>query len=113
MMLRQGLHPKVVADRLGDSTTRLSLDVHSHVLPSLESEAEIKVGDAIREAIGQRLISISTPAAVAAGNENAAIPCGVNVSDGGHESSRTSDPYSVHVVQAQSTLVHQCPSASI
>jgi hypothetical protein len=29
--------------------------------------------------------------------ENAAIPCGVRLSDGGHERSRTSDPYSIKV----------------
>jgi hypothetical protein len=78
-MLRHGLHPKVVADRLGHSTTRLTLDVYSHVLPAMETEAATWVGDAMREAVVQHLVSISTPTTITQENGNAANPCGVRL----------------------------------
>lgn len=33
-----GVHPKVVAERLGHSTTRLTLDTYSHVTPTMQDE---------------------------------------------------------------------------
>jgi site-specific recombinase XerD len=42
-MLVQGVHPKVVADMLGHAKVGLTLDVYSHVLPSLQAEAAGKV----------------------------------------------------------------------
>ncbi len=38
-LLAAGEHPKVVADLLGHSTTRLTLDTYSHVLPELMRQA--------------------------------------------------------------------------
>ena len=62
-----------------------------------ETEAPTKVGEAIREAIGQHLVSISTPTTIDRENKNAANDCGIRLPDGGRERSRTSDPYSVKV----------------
>jgi hypothetical protein len=45
--------------------------------------------------------------------ENAAIPCGVRLSDGGHERSRTSDPYSVNLVRAFSRGAYNRPRVPI
>ena len=42
-MLIQGVHPKVVADMLGHARVGLTLDVYSHVLPSLQGEAAGKI----------------------------------------------------------------------
>lgn len=39
ILLRQGVHPKVVSERLGHSTVSLTLDVYSHVLPDTQQEA--------------------------------------------------------------------------
>jgi integrase len=39
LALAAGLHPKVVSDRLGHSTTSVTLDIYSHVTPSLQEEA--------------------------------------------------------------------------
>lgn len=39
LLLAAGEHPKVVADLLGHSTTRLTLDTYSHVLPELTRQA--------------------------------------------------------------------------
>ena len=95
-MLRQGIHPKVVADRLGHSTTRMTLDVNSHVIPALEADAASKVDAAIRSKFGQHLAAFSGSARSAEGNEKAAEASGIEVSDGGRERSRTSDLYSVN-----------------
>ena len=39
LLLAAGINPKVVSERLGHSTTRLTLDTYSHVLPSMQQEA--------------------------------------------------------------------------
>lgn len=39
LLLQAGTHPKVVAERLGHSSTMLTLDVYSHVAPGMQSEA--------------------------------------------------------------------------
>ncbi len=38
-MLSQGIHPKVVQERLGHSTIGVTLDVYSYVLPDMQREA--------------------------------------------------------------------------
>jgi integrase len=38
-MLMQGVHPKVVSERLGHSSVGITLDVYSHVLPMMQTEA--------------------------------------------------------------------------
>ena len=38
-MLLQGVHPKVVQERLGHSNISLTLDTYSHVLPSMQENA--------------------------------------------------------------------------
>jgi integrase len=37
--MSEGVHPKVVQELLGHSTISLTLDVYSHVLPTLQDEA--------------------------------------------------------------------------
>jgi integrase len=39
LLLQAGIHPKVVAERLGHSSTTLTLDVYSHVAPGMQSDA--------------------------------------------------------------------------
>ena len=36
LLITQGAHAKEIADRLGHSTTRLTLDRYCHLLPSLD-----------------------------------------------------------------------------
>jgi integrase len=33
-----GVNPKIVAERLGHSTVRITLDTYSHVLPSMKKD---------------------------------------------------------------------------
>jgi len=39
LMLRQGVHPKVVSERLGHSSVAITLDTYSHVLPGIQATA--------------------------------------------------------------------------
>ncbi len=39
LALQAGIHPKVVSERLGHSTIAITLDIYSHVTPSMQSEA--------------------------------------------------------------------------
>lgn len=45
MMLQQGIHPKVVQERLGHSDISLTLNTYSHVLPSMQDEAAEKMDE--------------------------------------------------------------------
>ncbi len=50
-LLLQGIHPKVVQERLGHSTIVITLDIYSHVLPNMQEEAAEKIDSAIRNAL--------------------------------------------------------------
>ena len=39
LLLRQGVHPKVVQERLGHSSIQVTLDTYSHVAPGLQEAA--------------------------------------------------------------------------
>jgi len=39
LMLRQGVHPKVVSERLGHSSITITLDTYSHVMPGIQAAA--------------------------------------------------------------------------
>ncbi len=39
LMLRQGVHPKIVQERLGHASIQLTLDTYSHVAPGLQQAA--------------------------------------------------------------------------
>ncbi len=43
LMLQQGIHPKVVQERLGHANIMLTLNTYSHVLPSMQKEAAEKM----------------------------------------------------------------------
>jgi len=47
LALQAGVHPKVVQERLGHSTIGITLDVYSHVLPSMETDAAERVAGLI------------------------------------------------------------------
>ena len=39
LMLQQGVHPKIVSERLGHSGIAITMDTYSHVLPGLQADA--------------------------------------------------------------------------
>ncbi len=47
MLLQLGVHPKVVSERLGHATIGITLDLYSHVLPSMQEEAAKKLDVAL------------------------------------------------------------------
>lgn len=58
LLLARNVNPKVVSERLGHSTVKVTLDTYSHVMPSLQVEAT----DIIREAIFGEAVSADTQA---------------------------------------------------
>ncbi len=38
-LLKQGVHPKIVSERLGHSNIAITLDTYSHVLPGMQEQA--------------------------------------------------------------------------
>jgi integrase len=44
-LLTQGVHPKIVAERLGHSSVHVTLDTYSHAIPALGREAADKFHD--------------------------------------------------------------------
>jgi integrase len=45
IMLEQGIHPKIVQERLGHANISTTLDTYSHVIPGLQAAAAIKLDD--------------------------------------------------------------------
>lgn len=43
MLLAQGVHAKVISERLGHSNIKFTLDTYSHVLPNMQEEAAIQM----------------------------------------------------------------------
>ncbi|MGG1597935.1 site-specific integrase [Paenibacillus naphthalenovorans] len=43
LLMQLGTNPKVVAERLGHSTTRMTLDTYTHYLPTMQEEAVEKL----------------------------------------------------------------------
>ena len=39
LMLKQGVHPKIVQERLGHASIQVTLDTYSHVAPGLQEAA--------------------------------------------------------------------------
>jgi integrase len=49
LMLSHGVHPKVVSEMLGHASVGITLDLYSHVTPTLQREAADKIGRALAE----------------------------------------------------------------
>ena len=44
-MLKQGIHPKVVQERLGHSSIQVTLDTYSHVAPGIQEKAAARLDE--------------------------------------------------------------------
>jgi integrase len=42
LMLKQGVHPKIVQERLGHASIQITLDTYSHVAPGLQQAAAVR-----------------------------------------------------------------------
>lgn len=47
-LLRGGVHPKVVSEALGHASTAFTMDVYSHVVPSMQEQAAKAISEALR-----------------------------------------------------------------
>lgn len=45
ILLKQGVHPKVVSERLGHSSITITLDTYSHLLPNMQEDAAKGLGE--------------------------------------------------------------------
>ena len=52
MLLRQGVHPKVVQERLGHANVSITLDTYSHVAPHMQEAAAERIDVGLRRALG-------------------------------------------------------------
>ena len=43
-----GVHPKVVQERLGHHSSAFTMDVHAHVMPAMQAAAAATFGELIR-----------------------------------------------------------------
>ncbi len=50
LMLRQGIHPKIVSERLGHRSVAITLDIYSHVLPGLQEAAAHRFEEGLQAA---------------------------------------------------------------
>jgi len=48
LMLKQGIHPKIVQERLGHSSIQITLDTYSHVAPGLQEAAAQRFDDLVK-----------------------------------------------------------------
>lgn len=61
LLLLAGTHPKVVAERLGHSSIRQTLDTHSHVIPSMQQAAAGAPDDLLFQDREEPRAAISAP----------------------------------------------------
>lgn len=50
LMLRQGVHPKIVQERLGHAKVGTTLDIYSHVTPGLQQAAALRFDEGLTAA---------------------------------------------------------------
>jgi len=55
LMLKQGIHPKIVQERLGHSTIAMTLDTYSHVVPGLQEAAAQRFDDLVKATVSNPL----------------------------------------------------------
>lgn len=47
--LKQGIHPKIVQERLGHSSIQITLDTYSHVAPGLQETAAARFDEGLQK----------------------------------------------------------------
>ena len=44
LALQAGVHPKIMSERLGHTSTAFTLDIYSHAVPTMQADAALAVG---------------------------------------------------------------------
>jgi integrase len=48
MLIQQNINPKVISERLGHARIGITLDIYSHVLPSMQQEVATKLDEIVK-----------------------------------------------------------------
>jgi integrase len=51
LMLQQGIHPKIVQERLGHSSIQVTLDIYSHVAPGMQRAAALRFEEGLTASV--------------------------------------------------------------
>jgi integrase len=57
IMLKAGIHPKIVQERLGHSSIQITMDIYSHVIPGIQKAAAEKFDQSVDLRSGKSLAS--------------------------------------------------------
>ena len=68
-MLKAGVHPKIVSERLGHASIGITLDTYSHVLPGLQEAAVEKFDQVLLEETASKNLEGNVSKALASGEE--------------------------------------------
>ncbi|HEX76206.1 MAG TPA: site-specific integrase [Dehalococcoidia bacterium] len=60
LMLKQGIHPKIVQERLGHASIQITLDTYSHVAPGLQEAAAKSFDALVKIPVSKRLAKLAT-----------------------------------------------------
>lgn len=60
LMLKQGIHPKIVQERLGHSTIAMTLDTYSHITPGLQEAAASSFDTLVKGSGKKDLVAFSS-----------------------------------------------------
>ncbi len=63
-LIAQGEHPKVISERLGHSSIRMTLDVYGHLMPGMDQEVADRLDEAWLQAIAAESRTIRAPGSV-------------------------------------------------
>jgi integrase len=80
LMLKAGIHPKVVSERLGHANIGITLDLYSHVLPGLQEAAAVKF-DGILEVSEEEKSEANVSKMLANSDDLASEPCETRTRD--------------------------------
>jgi integrase len=53
LLLKQGVHPKVVQERLGHASIAMTLDTYSHTIPGMQKAAATNFDNAIESEVSE------------------------------------------------------------
>ena len=58
LMLKQGIHPKIVQERLGHASIQMTLDTYSHVAPGLQAAAAARFDELLNHKPENEVVEI-------------------------------------------------------
>lgn len=62
LALRQGIHPKIVSEALGHASVGFTMDVYSHIMQGMQTEAMARLGDILpRGRLCENSVAIPSP----------------------------------------------------